>query len=214
MSITKHVVLSSVVGSAIFFSGIATAELSGNVGFTSDYLWRGVTQTNHQAAVSGGLDYGHSTGLYIGTWASNVAWDSETSDTEVDVYAGFSGEASGLSYDIGYIKYHYPNVYEDFDEGYIDLGYSLVSIGYAMDFDNENSYLSLGIDYEIKEGLSLNISGGSFMFDDSDSDYIHYGGSITKAIEGGWDFTFGVSDTDLEDDKPIAVVSFTKEFDI
>jgi len=187
---------------------MASAEFSGNIGITSDYLWRGVTQTDHQAATSGGIDYSHSIGLYAGTWVSNV-----TSDTEIDLYAGYAGEAAGLSYDLGYIKYHYPNVLEDFDEVYIGLGYSLVSASYALDIDNENSYVSLSLDYEVKEGLGLNITAGSYSFDDSDSDYVNYGGSITKSIDGGWDVTFAVSDTDVEDDKPIATVSIAKEFD-
>jgi len=204
----------SVATSTLLFSSFASAELSGNFGATSDYLWRGVTQTNHQAAISGGLDYAHSTGLYAGTWASNVAWDATTSDTEVDVYAGFSGEAAGLSYDLGFIKYHYPNAYEDFDEVYVGLGYSLVSLSYALDSENENSYVSVGVDYEVKEGLALNITAGSYSFEDSEGDYTHFGGSLTKSIDGGWDFTFGVSDTDVEDDNPIAVVSIAKEFDL
>ena len=213
MSITKHAVLSTIAGSAVLFSSIASAELSGNIGATSDYLWRGTTQTDHGAATFGGLDYGHSSGLYAGTWVANVS-----SDTEIDVYAGFAGEAAGLSYDIGYIHYHYPNNAEDFGEGYISLGYSLVSVGYYMDFDNENSYVSGAIDYELKEGLSIGLNAGATMNDDSDSDYVHFGASMTKSIDGGWDFTFAVSDTDQEEgspnENPVATITLAKEFDI
>ncbi|MFB6259216.1 MAG: TorF family putative porin, partial [Thiohalorhabdaceae bacterium] len=53
-------------------TGAAQAGLTGNVGVTNNYIWRGFTQTNDMPAVSGGLDYSHSSGIYVGTWISNV----------------------------------------------------------------------------------------------------------------------------------------------
>ena len=159
--------------------------------------------------MSGGVDYSHSSGIYIGTWVSNVS-----TDTEIDFYGGYAGEASGISYDLGYIKYHYPNVLEDFDEVYIGLGYSFLSANYAYDYDNENSYLSLGAEYEVKEGVVLSVSGGAYSFKDSSSDYINYDISAKKSLAEGWDVSIAASHTDTTDDKPIATVSFSKGFDL
>jgi uncharacterized protein (TIGR02001 family) len=56
-------------------STTALADISGNVGMTSDYVFRGISQTDNQMAIQGGLDYEHPSGLYVGTWASNVSSD-------------------------------------------------------------------------------------------------------------------------------------------
>ncbi len=82
-------------------TGIAADVVSGTLGASSQYLWRG-QQLTDGAAVDGSVDYAHASGLYAGAWAS-----SETDDTEYDLYAGFGGEAGGFSYDISYIDYNY-----------------------------------------------------------------------------------------------------------
>ena len=48
------------------------AAVSANVAFASDYVWRGMTQTAEEPAISGGFDIAGESGLYFGTWASNV----------------------------------------------------------------------------------------------------------------------------------------------
>ena len=45
-----------------------------NVGLFSQYIFRGLTQTNNKPALQGGFDVNHKSGLYIGGWASNVSW--------------------------------------------------------------------------------------------------------------------------------------------
>ncbi|HEY0721869.1 MAG TPA: TorF family putative porin, partial [Gammaproteobacteria bacterium] len=75
----KSVVAASVLA-AVMGSGAAMAGASANVGATSNYVWRGITQTADGAAVSGGLDYSHDIGLYVGTWTSNTAWGSAEVD--------------------------------------------------------------------------------------------------------------------------------------
>ena len=85
-----------------------------NVGLFSQYVFRGISQTKAEPALQGGLDYAHSSGLYIGTWASNISWlrDSNYQDgsAEIDIYAGYKnaiGE-TGISYDVGVLQYYYP----------------------------------------------------------------------------------------------------------
>ncbi|MGA0936791.1 MAG: TorF family putative porin, partial [Sedimenticolaceae bacterium] len=88
----------------LMISGAANAALEANIGATSNYLWRGVTQSSDDGAISGGLDYSHDSGAYIGTWISSLG--NAAANTEMDYYAGFSGEtASGIGYDLGYIYY-------------------------------------------------------------------------------------------------------------
>ena len=82
---------------------------SANVGLFSDYLFRGISFTDDKPAIQGGFDYAHSSGLYAGTWASNLSIDDET-NIEIDIYAGFANEfgESGIGYDVGAVRYIYP----------------------------------------------------------------------------------------------------------
>ena len=74
---------------------------------TSDYLWRGITQTDHGAALQGYVE--PSLGiLYAGIWASNVAFGG-SADTEVDLYAGIRPEFDMFSFDFGYNHAFYLN---------------------------------------------------------------------------------------------------------
>ena len=97
----KKTVLAASIVAASLAPAIAAAEVSGTLGASSQYLWRG-QQLTDGAAVYGSVDYSHTSGLYAGAWGS-----SETDDTEYDLYAGFGGEFEGLSYDISYIDYNY-----------------------------------------------------------------------------------------------------------
>src|SRR5450759_2863878 len=47
---------------------------TGNVGLVSQYIFRGLTQTNGDPAIQGGADYSHASGFYAGTWLSNISW--------------------------------------------------------------------------------------------------------------------------------------------
>ena len=81
-------------------------SLSANVAMTTDYIWRGISQTDNGPAIQGGIDYAHSSGFYLGTWASNVDFGTgDDSNIEIDVYGGYGNEVGGLSYDVGIIHY-------------------------------------------------------------------------------------------------------------
>ena len=88
-------------------SGIAAAadDISANVSLASDYVWRGVSQTNEKPAISGGFDYSHDfepVSWYIGTWASNVDpsffGGTHSPSTELDLYTGFTGDVGEFSF--------------------------------------------------------------------------------------------------------------------
>lgn len=83
---------------------------TGNVGFVSDYRFRGVSQTWTRPAIQGGFDYAHSNGFYLGTWGSNVSGNSFTNgNMEWDFYGGYSGKINdALSYNVGLLQYYYP----------------------------------------------------------------------------------------------------------
>ena len=88
--------------------------LSANVGLYSQYVFRGLTQTDRDPAIQGGFDYSHSSGFYLGTWASNISWlrdntsYSSGGSLEWDFYGGFKGSIGDFGYDVGLLQYYYP----------------------------------------------------------------------------------------------------------
>jgi uncharacterized protein (TIGR02001 family) len=83
-----------------------------NVGVTSDYLFRGISQTHGKPAIQGGVDYLHSSGFYVGAWASSITWVKDWTGSgrvEIDVYGGIKNSFAGdFNYDVGFITYNYP----------------------------------------------------------------------------------------------------------
>lgn len=89
---------------------VAQAQVTGNLGLTSDYRFRGVSQTQNAPAVQGGIDYAHSSGFYVGNWNSSVSSQLYTngSGVESDLYAGFKSKFLGFDLDVGSMNYFYP----------------------------------------------------------------------------------------------------------
>ncbi|GAB0057187.1 hypothetical protein SIID45300_01510 [Candidatus Magnetaquicoccaceae bacterium FCR-1] len=85
--------------------------VTANVGVVSNYLFRGLTQTWDKPAVQGGIDYSHASGLYAGTWISNVS-DKFFADgwAEIDLYGGYNGKINDdWTWTVGTIGYLYPS---------------------------------------------------------------------------------------------------------
>ena len=90
----KHSIRLTLISSLLLATGVANAGWSANVGWASDYYFRGILQS--PTSPSGGVDYESDTGFYVGTWAADV-YDG----LEVDGYFGYGGEAGDFSYGIG-----------------------------------------------------------------------------------------------------------------
>jgi len=79
---------------------------SGNLAYTSDYVFRGITQNGGKTAIQGGFDVAHTAGLSAGVWASNVSYGTAT--LEVDVYAAYGFSLTkDITASVGYIGYIY-----------------------------------------------------------------------------------------------------------
>ncbi len=90
--------------------------LTGNFGFFSQYIFRGLSQTGHKPALQGGFDWAHESGFYLGTWGSNISWLKENFSAPAAV-AGTYGEGGSMEWDFyGGYKWSLP---QDFT---IDLG--------------------------------------------------------------------------------------------
>jgi len=146
------------LASPLAFAQAAPASphtVTGNVGFATQYVFRGLTQTDERAAVQGGFDYSHASGFYAGIWGSNISWftDSASNNTnsaslEVDLYGGYKNSfpmAKDLTYDVGILRYEYPGRYPSIAAGnvkpntteiYGALGYKWVSFKYSYSLDD------------------------------------------------------------------------------
>ena len=123
--------------------------ISSNFTISSNYFWRGMTQTMDNLAYSGGFDYAHASGFYVGTWGSNVSFGG--AGLELDTYAGYSDETeAGFGYDVGYISYAYPDstIAADFEEYYFSGSYEGVGFSYYKPSEGDADYMELSYSYE------------------------------------------------------------------
>ena len=199
-------------------SGVVLAEspLTANIAVGSNYIWRGATQTADSSAVSGGIDYAHASGFYVGGWWSNL----DGSQYEQDVYAGYDFDAGPVGLDVGYIKYMYPvgAATLDFDEAYVNASFNMFSAGVALTTskeaggDEDDVYMYVGAEFEVKKGLTLGLTYGDYDVDGgSADDYSHVQLSLSKD-----DFTFAYDKNDKTGDAgdPRVSVSWSKGFDL
>ncbi len=129
---------------------VQAGEISANVALTSDYRFRGISQSNDDIAIQGGFDYAFDNGIYIGTWGSTVDFDLTSDDglngsLELDYYIGWAmdvGENSAI--DVGYLYYDYPgdsSVLEgDYQEIYGSFSWHDLTVGihYSDDYYAES----------------------------------------------------------------------------
>ena len=209
MSISRKVVASSLAAglfSCVTLGNLAVAQtaapavpaaapadpgpLTANVSLTSDYRYRGISQSNLQPAIQGGFDYAHSSGFYIGNWNSSISWISDAASAsgnsasapiEMDFYAGYKYEWSkGFTADVGILQYYFPtsgatgfttnpnttelyaaqNFTFDSVTGYLKFSYAATTL---FGFSNSagSNYTDLTVNYDTGVwGLTLNAHAG------------------------------------------------------
>ena len=123
------------------------SAVSANVSIASDYIWRGMTQTDG-IAVSGGFDYAADGGFYAGIWGSNVNFNDSTGSgngAEFDYYFGYGFEMGGVGVDLGYVAFDYPGNEDDLDFEEIVIGLSMRDLGltFALGQDSAPDYTEI-----------------------------------------------------------------------
>ena len=141
------------------------AGVSANVSFTTDYIWRGMTQSDGPA-VQGGFDYEADSGFYAGFWGSNVNFNNGNGQ-ELDYYAGYGFSLGDVGVDVGYITYDYPDSDPDlkFEEIYLVFSFGDFGLTYASGQDEAPDYIE----------VSYGIGPVSFSY----GDYDEYGENTT-----------------------------------
>jgi uncharacterized protein (TIGR02001 family) len=189
----------SLIFTSVFLSSVQTAvaETSGNIGLSSDYLWRGISQSNSHAAISAGIDYKNNNSFYLGSWISSL----DNGNYELDIYSGFAFEIYDIAYDIGVISYQYPKINDYFSEVYIkaDFGLFNTAVAYTIDskdkesaeFSSGDLYLSLAKNFKLAKELELNLLLGHYAFKHQNGDdYNNFNISISKD-----NFSFAIDKT-------------------
>ncbi len=127
--------------------------ITGNFGITTDYRFRGVSQSNKDPAVQGGIDFAHKSGFYLGNWNSSVSeWASAFgSGIEMDLYGGYKTEIAGVAVDAGLIYYYYPgaqqsatSTFNPFNTRELYLGFGYGPISLKMSRTMSDRYFALG----------------------------------------------------------------------
>lgn len=191
---------------------VQAAGLEYNIGVVSDYVWRGVSQTDNHAAVQGGVDAKHESGLYAGAWASTVDFDDV--DVELDLYAGFALKTrGGWGWDIGVIGYRYDESRYNFEEAYVGLTYAYLSGKIWHDWDNDDTYTEGNAEFDMGSGFYTILHGG-FYHRQRQEDYSDYAIALGRKFSD-FDARVTLSNTDLDEsdrDDGRAIVSLRSTF--
>ena len=216
--VTRSIACAVLLGCA----GEAAATVSGTAALTSDYVFRGVSQTNGDPAIQAGFEWTDA-GFYAGTWGSNISWLSDlsadgakiSSSLELDAYAGYRGAlGESATFDVGAIYYWYPG---DFPSGFNDADtaeiYGAVTVGivtakysYAVTdlygyVDSDGSgYLDLALNWGFADNWTLNLHAGQQWIEgNEDFEYIDWKAGVTLGLSDGWSLAAAYLDTDADD---------------
>jgi uncharacterized protein (TIGR02001 family) len=157
---------------------------------TSDYDWRGVSQSDEDPAFQLGATYALDSGFYVGAWGSNIDWGPGDPNVEIDLYAGFAGgdAEESVGFDVGVLHYRYPGAKSaNFTELYAGLskGYFSAKLWYSWEFggsDEDGLYLEGNATYPLPQDFSLLAHVG---YSDSNyypDNYVDYSVGVGKAF--------------------------------
>lgn len=150
----RGLLAATILAGSVFAATPALAQevgeftISGNAALTTDYRFRGISLSDGDFAVQGGVDVVHSSGFYVGAWGSSLEDSDALGNAELDIYAGWSGEVgSGLSVDVGLLYYAYPNgkdplvpanIWEPYASVSADLGPASLTVGAAYAWEQDS----------------------------------------------------------------------------
>lgn len=205
------------------WSGSALAGTTTNLGVVSEYLLRGI-EGSDGIAVQGGLDWSGASGVYLGTWASELGGPEKVGDFELDVYGGWAGKLGVVTLDLGAVYYSYPEDEQaldyDYPEVYVELGIGVLALQlyYATDLygdaiqaaadlagkDNDGLYANAVLTLPLTDVVSLVAQAGHSSGDGVEvaygDSYADYGVALTQTYDGTVTLTLGVYNTTLEGD--------------
>ena len=178
-------------------------SFSGNVAYSTDYSFRGVSQTQRDMAFSGGLDWNHDSGIFLGGWASSV--DFGDAYLESDFYGGYAGAFENLSYKVSTTYFYYPDAdefsYWEFG-GFLGYDFDVLSVSTGV-IGSPDYFGSVGTGWYVPAGFAVPIGtvscpfGEAFKncFDlsfDANAGYTHTENNIFTDTHHYWDWNMGL----------------------
>lgn len=212
----KLVLVAAIAAST--FGAVSTAQAdvttTANANITTDYKFRGISQTNAGPAFQGGFDAAFSNGFYIGNWNSNINnLGAGSSGLEMDFYGGYAGSfANGIGYDIGALYYFYEgfapavngpdaDTLEVYGKVTYANAYAKLSVAASEDYfafqaangsndQGGSTYLDLGYTFPLSEQVSLTAHYGLTTFDQDMADLRP---GATGTIDSYADYSIGAT---------------------
>ncbi|MGZ5032114.1 MAG: TorF family putative porin [Usitatibacter sp.] len=218
-NLSKALLLAGAAGLSLSAS-VARAEdpppspFTGKVALYSEYEYRGISQTSEKPALQLNLDYAHSSGLYIGTFLSNIKWLKDTAEVngfstsanlEWDIYGGYRYEfVKDWTLDVGYLRYEYPSSSAfspkpNTDEVYGGVSYGPATLKYSYSFNDTfgvpnskgSDYLELSVNYPVIDKVTLNGILGHQRYKGTQIHEIHNGDLSYTVWKAGATYDFG-----------------------
>ena len=203
--------LATAAVTAVMAAGLASpamADLSANIGYASEYHYRGILQK--ESSASAGIDY-EAGGLYLGAWAADVGDGLET-----DVYGGYNIELGEFTLGAGFTGYYYTGDFDDtYEEVNLNAGWGFLSVGYSIgewDGDGGQDYDYLEVPAEHKGFYGTYGSFGK----DFDGDYFQVGyGTEVGGFDLGIAAIFSSKElSDQDGSSESLIFSIGKSFDL
>ncbi len=166
-----------------------------NAAATSEYMFRGISQTDDKPAIQVGAGYSFSNGFYVGGWASNVDF-GESTDAEIDTFVGWNGDLNdNVNLDVQLVRYNYVGEPDGVDYAYNELigkvsfaeNYS-ATLGYTNDYLNSSTdsvYGAVGGSWEVGDGYNITAGLG---YTTVDSDVFGEDGYLDYSVGVNRDF--------------------------
>ena len=197
-------------------------EVAWNLGVTSDYVFRGYSQTSEDPAIFGGVDVTAGS-FYAGAWASNVDFGDDT-DAEFDIYGGYRTEVSGFAVDVGVVGYLYVSQPAGADYDYAELkaaasrAFGPVTLGAAVywspDFfgaDEEATYVEASAAFSPAAKWTVSGAVGHQALD-VNADYATWNAGVAYAVSDNVVVDVRYHDTDvtgpLSEDRVVGALKF------
>ena len=198
--LAKALLASSMLFTAVNANAADPVTVTGSAALTSDYLFRGISQTGNNVAAQVGMTFAHESGAYFSLWGSNIGFTE--GGLELDGLLGYSGKAGEVGYDVGVMHYGYPS--DDAALGYDEVYASVNTMGaklgvnYSSDYFNKSDkfmYIYASYSTEVS-GVGLSAGVGMNMFDSpammvkalgttgTDDSYMDYKLAASKSLAG------------------------------
>ncbi len=210
------VVLLSFGSTPIYTQDSGEPEVSGNITLTTDYSFRGWSQTTRDPAIQGGFDFEFDNGFTLGTWASNVNF-GDSASTEIDLYVSYSDilmmGTSEISWSASFIRFEYPSEGKLLDYNEVSMDFSFGQFTAGLNYSNKYlgtdgvtfTYPHIGYSkvFEV-DNVTFNAHAGfsrvnqDDFFADGEDSYMDFSFGFTAPI-AGVDITAAVVGTSLDD---------------